>query len=360
MEPIEAIIDAFAIEGDLVKIKANKEGHINSTFISTFKSGDTIQKYTHQRVNNIVFPKPEQVMENIQRITSHIQQKQLHLADKEKRCLSLVPTKKGDWYAYDDQGQLWRTYRFIDEVQTYPFLDDETLAYRFGEAVGTFQNLLSDFPGKSVHTTIDKFHNMHWRYTQFREAIKEDRAGRLDQIEQEVSFYLDNEMRGCILTDALESGRVPIRVTHNDTKINNILFDEKSGEGICVIDLDTVMPGTILLDTGDILRNGAITAAEDEKDIEKVSCDEKIFVAMIKGYRSVADDFLTETEKELLAESGRATTQIMGVRFLTDYLNGDVYYNIERETHNLDRCRTQMALIKDMDRKWDLIMHQLS
>lgn len=359
MQAIEAIIKEFDIPGELVKIKANKEGHINSTFISTFKQGAVVQKYTHQKVNNIVFPKPERVMENIQRITSHIQQKVEPLANKEKRCLSLVPTRKGTWYAYDDQGNLWRTYRFVDEVNTYPFLDNETLAFRFGQAVGTFQMQLSDFPGESLHTTIEKFHDMHARYAQLRKAMKADPKGRLAQVEKEVAFYLENEMRGCVLTDALESEVIPIRVTHNDTKINNILFDVETGEGICVIDLDTVMPGTILFDTGDMLRTGSITAMEDERDLGKVSCDEKLFVAMIKGYRSKADAFLTEAEKRLLAESGRATTQIMGVRFLTDYLNGDIYYNIERETHNLDRCRTQMALILDMDRKWEMILKQL-
>ncbi len=355
MQEIETIIQEFSIPGTLVKLKANKEGHINSTYISTFSSDENEYKYTHQCVNNTVFPKPERVMENIQRITSHIQKKQRHLADRSKRCLSLVPTKKGKWYAYDEQGQLWRTYRFIDDVNTYPFLNDENLAYRFGEAVGTFQMQLSDFPGESLHTTIEKFHDMRWRYKQLREAIKNDKAGRLAKAEQEVSFYLENEQRGCILIDALHSRRVPIRVTHNDTKINNILFDAETGEGVCVIDLDTVMPGTILFDTGDMLRTGSITAAEDEQDLQNVRCDEKLFVAMIKGYRSVSDSFLTTTEKELLAESGRATTQIMGVRFLTDYLNGDVYYHTERENHNLDRSRTQMALIQDMDRKWEMI-----
>jgi Ser/Thr protein kinase RdoA (MazF antagonist) len=355
MQEIETIINKFAISGELVKIKANKEGHINSTFMSTFLCDGTTQKYTHQKVNNTVFPRPERVMENIQRITSHIQQKQRHLADRSKRCLSLVPTKEGRWYAYDDQGQLWRTYRFIDEVNTYPFLSDEKLAFRFAEAVGTFQRLLADFPSESLHTTIEKFHDMHWRYTQLRAAIKNDKAGRLAQVKEELSFYLENEQRGCLLIDALRSGRVPIRVTHNDTKINNILFDAETGEGVCVIDLDTVMPGTILFDTGDMLRTGSITAAEDEQDLQKVHCDEKLFAAMIKGYRSMADAFLTETEQELLAESGRATTQIMGVRFLTDYLNGDVYYHTERENHNLDRCRTQMALIQDMDGKWETI-----
>ncbi len=359
MQDIADIIALFAIEGELQNIKANKEGHINSTFISTFNHEGRRCKYTHQKLNDTVFSRPEEVMENIQRVTSHIQAKTAGLVDKDKRCLALVPTKEHQWYGYDEQGNLWRTYRFIDDVNTYPFLDDQHLAYRFGEAVGTFQNHLADFPADKLHTTIAKFHHMGHRYNQLRQAVSENKAGRLESVQAELQFFLDNEKRGMALTNALEAGQVPLRVTHNDTKINNILFDRTTGEGVCVIDLDTVMSGTILFDTGDMLRTGSITASEDEQDLAKVGCDHGLFIQMVKGYRSVADSFLTETERSLIAESGRATTQIMGVRFLTDFLNGDVYYHIERPSHNLDRARTQIALIEDMDRKWEFITNAL-
>jgi len=360
MQDIADIIGLFAIEGELEKVKANKEGHINSTFISTFKWNGNHDKYTHQKLNDAVFTRPEEVMDNIQRVTSHIQSKVAHLPDKDKRCLKLVQTKGHQWYAYDDEDNLWRTYHFIDGVNTYPFLDDRHLAYRFGEAVGTFQQHLSDFPADQLHTTIAKFHHMGNRYSQLRQAVSDNKAGRLDSVQAELEFFLENEERGMVLTNALEAGQVPLRVTHNDTKINNILFDQTSGEGVCVIDLDTVMSGTILFDTGDMLRTGSITASEDEQDLSKVKCDEELFIQMVKGYRSVADNFLTQSERSLIAESGRATTQIMGVRFLTDYLNGDVYYHIERPSHNLDRARTQIALMQDMDRKWKDIMDCLS
>ncbi len=360
MQDIADIIGLFAIEGELQKVKANKEGHINSTFISTFIHEGKQYKYTHQKLNDSVFTRPEEVMDNIQKVTSHIQGKIAHLTDKDKRCLQLVKTKQDAWYAYDEAGSLWRTYRFIDEVNTYPFLDDQHLAYRFGEAVGTFQHHLCDFPADKLHTTIAKFHHMGSRYNQLRQAIENDKAKRLQSVQAELQFFLENEERGMILTTALEEGRVPLRVTHNDTKISNILFDRTTGEGVCVIDLDTVMSGTILFDTGDMLRTGSITAGEDEQDLSKVGCDENLFIQMVKGYRSVADNFLTDTERQLIAESGRATTQIMGVRFLTDYLNGDVYYHIERPSHNLDRARTQIALMQDMDRKWESITGSLS
>lgn len=360
MQDIADIIDLFAIEGELKKTKANKEGHINSTFISTFEHEGRLYKYTHQKLNDAVFKRPEEVMQNIQKVTSHIQTKLILLPDKDKRCLKLVQTKQGGFYAYDDERNLWRTYRFIDGVNTYPFLDTADLAFRFGEAVGTFQKHLADFPADQLHTTIAKFHHMGSRYAQFRQAIAENKAGRLQEVGNEVQFFLDNEERGMVLTNALESKLVPLRVTHNDTKINNVLFDQSTGEGLCVIDLDTVMSGTILFDTGDMLRTGSITASEDEQDLAKVGCDADLFVQMVEGYRSVADSFLTDTERSLIAESGRATTQIMGVRFLTDYLNGDVYYHIEHSSHNLDRTRTQIALMKDMDRKWDHILAVLS
>jgi Ser/Thr protein kinase RdoA (MazF antagonist) len=359
MQDIADIIALFAIEGELKKVKANKEGHINSTFISTFEHEGTLHKYTHQKLNDAVFTRPEEVMQNIQKVTGHIQSKLEHLPDLDKRCLKLVQTKQGGFYAYDDEHSLWRTYHFIDGVNTYPFLDTADLAFRFGEAVGTFQKHLSDFPADQLHTTIAKFHHMGSRYSQLRQAIADNKAGRLHEVTDLVAFFFDNEERGMALTNALESKQVPLRVTHNDTKINNVLFDQNTGEGLCVIDLDTVMSGTILFDTGDMLRTGSITAGEDEQDLSKVGCDSNLFVQMVKGYRSVADSFLTDTEKSLIAESGRATTQIMGVRFLTDYLNGDVYYHIEHTSHNLDRTRTQIALMQDMDRKWEQITRDL-
>ncbi|MEA4860627.1 MAG: phosphotransferase [Sphaerochaeta sp.] len=357
MQDIHPVINSFAIEGELLSVKANKSGHINSTYIATFSDG---QKYTIQRVNRAVFPKPQAVMQNIHLITSHIQQKVAHLPDTNRRCLSLVPSKTGEHFSLDNDGELWRAYRYIDEVDVFPFLEDAELAYRFGEAVGTFQAYLADFPAAKLSTTIEKFHHMGHRYSQLKDAIHHNLSNRLSNVEAEVSYLLTEEKRGMVLTNALESGAVPLRVTHNDTKISNILFDKHTKEGLCMIDLDTVMGGTILFDTGDMLRTGCITASEDEQDLKKVHCDAALFTAMLEGYSAKAGSFLTETETLLLAESGRATTQIMAVRFLTDYLNGDVYYHIEHPTHNLDRARTQITLMQDMDRKWEGIMKALS
>ena len=361
-QSIFEIINKFDIKGILKDIQTNTEGHINTTFISTFMEKGTVKKYTHQLVNGTVFIHPEQVMENIVSVTSHIQQKlrEADAPDREQRCLSLIPTTEGIWYAKDGQKNLWRTYRYITGVRTFQFLEDTENAYRFGGAVGTFQKQLSDFDGRKLHVTIPNFHTMPVRYNQLEQAMDENRVGRLSSITKEISFLMENKSRGMVLSDALKSNTVPLRVTHNDTKMNNILFSDTTKEAMCIIDLDTVMGGTILFDTGDMIRTGATTAAEDEKDLSKVTFNLGFFKAMVEGYFEQANSFLTPYEKELVGESGRTITQIMAVRFLTDYLNGDVYYHIDRPEHNLDRARTQLTLIKDMDRQWKEITNCIS
>jgi hypothetical protein len=356
-EKVLKILGQFALEGKLVGIKGNTEGHINSTFISTYQKGNEITKYTHQMVNDAVFPHPQEVMENIQAVTSHIRTKLIKQgADHiDKRCLQLIPTKTGDFFTTDEDGKLWRTYRYIDGVKTFSVLSDARAAYLLGGAIGTFALQLSDFDGGKLHVTIPDFHDMGVRYRQLETAMRDNKAKRVDSVTEELEFLKKNQDRGKILTDELKRGKLPVRVTHNDTKMNNVLFDEVTGEAMCVIDLDTVMSGTCLFDTGDMVRTGTCTAAEDEQDLGKVHFDITLFHSLIRGYYEKAKAFLTEKERSLIAESGRNITQIMAVRFLTDYLNGDVYYHIDRPNHNLDRARNQIALIKDMDRQWKII-----
>ncbi|WP_320128455.1 aminoglycoside phosphotransferase family protein [uncultured Sphaerochaeta sp.] len=355
------IIGQFAIEGKLLGIKSNTEGHINSTFISTFQEGTSLRKYTHQLVNGVVFPHPEQVMENIQAITGHIQLKlRQQGADQiDKRCLQLIPTKTGNFFTKDSEGRLWRTYRYIDGVKTFSVLSDAMDAYLLGGAIGTFALQLSDFDGRKLHVTIPDFHDMHVRYEQLDAAIERDNAKRLASVLDEIGFLRENRSRGMLLIDELKNGKLPLRVTHNDTKMNNVLFSEQNGEALCVIDLDTVMSGTCLFDTGDMIRTGTCTAKEDETNLSKVHFNLSLFQSLVQGYYEKAKTFLTPAETNLIAESGRNITQIMAVRFLTDYLNGDIYYHIDRPSHNLDRTRTQIALIKDMDRQWEDVQKSL-
>lgn len=352
---LRLVISQFAIEGTLTSLKANKEGHINSTFISTFVENGSIRKYTHQRINNYVFKKPLEVMENISAVTEHIRSKLIgNYDDIDLRSLRVVKTRDGKLAHIDKEGGYWRTYHYVDHVRTFSTIKDAPQAYLLGEAIGNFQLQLADFDGKSLHETIPHFHDMGLRYQQLEEAVALNHQNRLELVGPELEFLRENRERGLILWEGMKSGKLPTRVTHNDTKINNVLFKPDGSEALCIIDLDTVMPGTILFDTGDMIRTATTTGEEDATDLSTVTCDEKLHKALIEGYLSKAD-FLTDLERELIVESGRNITQIMAVRFLTDFLNGDKYYTIERELHNLDRARTQMKLIRDMDAKWDVL-----
>lgn len=343
----------FRLPGSVKSVSQTKVGHINQTYFSECVDGEETYRFTHQRINTQVFKNPKQMMENIYRVTTHIQNKlRLEYEDISQRCLEVIPTIDGSLIYEDFEGGVWRTYRYIDRVKTIQTVTREEEAFLLGEAVGTFQTQLSDFSGSDLHVTIKDFHDMRVRYAQLEEAVRMDRVGRVSGVSKELEFLYSNKERGCIISDLLNADRLPLRVTHNDTKISNVLFSEAMNEGLCIIDLDTVMPGTILFDTGDMIRSATTSAAEDESDLSLVRFNTAFYDALLAGYRSRAD-FLTNEEQALLKESGRAITQIMAVRFFTDYLNGDIYYRIDRPTHNIDRARNQIALIKDMDRKWD-------
>lgn len=351
------VISQFAIYGDLVSCKPLGNGHINSTFRSTFNQGGTQVRYTHQRINKEVFKQPDQVVANIAAVTDFLREsyRREGLEDISRRTLTLVPCKDGKLFYLDPAGNYWRTYLFVEHVTTYEILDSTSLAEQLGRTVGEFQNRLASYKGPRLHDTIPRFHDMHLRYQQLDQAIASDPKGRVASVQAELAFLMQNRQRGMVLSDGLASGQLREGITHNDTKLNNILFDQETGAALCVIDLDTVMPGTVLFDTGDMIRTATNTAAEDERDLSKVTFNFNVFRALISGYYSQAGTFLTNYETKLLPESGRAITQIMAVRMLTDYINGDVYYHIDYPDHNLVRARTQIALMKSMDSQWDLI-----
>ncbi len=370
------IFKRFAIYGDLVSFKPFGGGHINGTYLSVWNQAGTQVRYTHQRINRRVFQNPAAVIENIRRITEHIAAKLIAEAEPaatiatqptpqpgtaavpvSRQVLTLIPAKDGRYFYIDPAGEYWRTYLFIEDAVTYERMESSALARKAGAAIGAFQRQLSDYRGPALHETIPDFHNMHSRYDQLDHAVAHDVAGRLAEVRAELAFLEANRARGMILSDGLARGTLPRGITHNDTKLNNILFDAATGNALCIIDLDTVMPGTVLFDTGDLIRTAANTACEDEPDLSKVRFDTSLFAALIDGYLSTASSFLTPAEKSLIAESGRVLTQIMAVRFLTDYLNGDRYYKISRPTHNLDRARSQIALIRSMDSQWERILH---
>ena len=351
----ESVIHQFAIYGELEGVQAFGSGHINDTYRSVWNQAGTQARYTHQRINDQVFAKPDEVMENIQRVTHHIAGKLIRsgAADRSRRVLTIIPSRDGKLWARDIDGGWWRTYLFIEKSHTLEFATSPGQARFLGKSIAAFQRQLADLGGNRLHESIPGFHDIEKRYLHFYDALSKNCRNRAKDVQPEIAFMKKNEERGAVLIQALKNGSIPERICHNDTKINNILIDNESSQALCVIDLDTVMPGTSLFDAGDLIRTVAAAAAEDEQDLSKVEFDLTFFEALLDGYLSEAVKFLEASELALLCESGRSITHIMALRFLTDYLEGDRYYSIARPDHNLDRCRTQIALINSMDEKWE-------
>ena len=345
------IIQAFGIKGDLVDIKQNTDGHINSTFVSVFDNDGKIEKYTHQRINKDVFPSPEKVMDNIVKVTDYIS-KQIDSKDKERLVLKVINALDKRPYYVDQKGEYWRCYRYIDNAVAFSKCTSLMLAKNLAIAIGDFHLKLSGFDGSLLFPSIKDFHNMVMRYDALSKAVEQDRMARAKGVRYELGFLFDNMQRGEKIWKDYENGLLPNRVTHNDTKINNVLFDKDSMKHLAVIDLDTIMPGTILFDIWDMIRTSCNSADEDERNLGKVEFNVSIYEALIYGYLSKTGRFLKEPELSGILESGRMMTQIMAVRFLTDYLDGDRYYRISYPEHNLIRARNQIKLISSMDKIW--------
>jgi hypothetical protein len=347
-------IQQFALYGEFEIAETFGAGHINSTFRSRWNQAGTQLRYIHQRINEKVFAHPDQVMENIERVTRHIAATLSRSGGKDlsRRVLTLVPSRDGKPWVRDREGGWWRTYLFIEGTHSLELINSAGEARVLGKSIGQFQKQLADLGGARLHETIPGFHDMEQRYRRFYEALDRDVCNRAREVAPEIAFMKANEERGAILFRALRDGTIPERICHNDTKINNILIDDDDNQVRCVVDLDTVMPGTSLFDLGDLIRTVATRAEEDERDLSKVTFDPAFFEALLDGYVSEAAEFLQGPEWELLTESGRNITQIMALRFLTDYLEGDLYYQTARPGHNLDRCQNQIALIRSMDTQW--------
>ncbi len=344
----------FSLDGTFTGYEKINNGHVNSTFTLIFEENGKTKKYVLQKVNTEAFKKPQELMANIVAVTSHIRKKneEMNIPWTDRGTLTFLPCKDGKYFFFDDKNQCWRLYDFVDDVYTCNTIEDEQVFCNAGVAFGDFQKILSDFDGSTLFETIENFHNTVSRFENLKKAIEENRSGRLDTVKDEIEFALSHEEETHILVDLIDEGKLPLRVTHNDTKLNNILFDNISNKGICIIDLDTVMPGLSLYDFGDSIRFGANTATEDEKDLSKVTLSLSLYEAYVKGYLGSAKDALTDLEKELLPMGAKMMTYECGIRFLTDYLNGDIYFHVNYPEHNLDRCRTQFELVKDMERKW--------
>ncbi len=323
-------------------------GHINSTF----RVGEPPQ-YILQKINTNVFTDPDGLMENVTAVTEHLRKKiAAEGGDPDRETLTFLPTATGAYYYRAENGECWRVYRFVGDSHVYEAATPELFA-QSAKAFGHFQKLLSDFPADRLHETIPRFHDTGARLEQLREAIAKNKSGRADEVGSEIEFAFARAGEADTIVSALQTGKIPLRVTHNDTKLNNVLFDDRTNRALCVIDLDTVMPGSLLYDYGDALRFGASTAAEDETDLEKVRFDFDLFRAYTNAYLEALSGSITEREIALLPTGAKLITLECGMRFLADYINGDVYFRIHREKQNLDRARTQFKLVADMESKWD-------
>ena len=347
----DSIAREFSLSGDVVTATPYGSGHINDTYKVDVKSAVGPSRFVLQRINHHVFRRPDELMANVERVCAHAYAKLKHAGapDAERRTLRLIPTKSGRAWHIDASGNRWRCYHFIEGATGHDVVRSPEQAYAAAKSFGAFQSLLADLPGGRLHETIPDFHHTPSRFARFQRALAQDAHGRAALAVPEIAFALARAHEVGVVVDALRDGTLPERVTHNDTKLNNVLLDDITQEGVCVIDLDTVMPGSVLYDFGDLVRTSTSPAAEDETDLSKVRMQFPMFEALVKGYLASAGGFLTPKEKELLPFAGKLITFEIGLRFLTDWLEGDTYFKIKRPTHNLDRARTQFKLVESIE-----------
>ncbi len=351
---MEEVLGQYSYLGELKEAGAYGNGHINRTYLLKYEKADGgMRRVILQGINREVFQNPEELMENVVSVTEYLREKIVKKGgDPDRETLSVFPTGDGMYYYVDSQENYWRAYAFIEGASCYDQPKSQEDFYQSALAFGNFQYLLSDFPAEMLHETIPQFHDTGKRLNDFKEAVQKDVCGRAAQVQDEIAFVLERESDAKVFGEMLAKQELPLRVTHNDTKLNNIMIDNETRKGICVIDLDTVMPGLAAYDYGDSIRFGANTAAEDETDLTKVSCDLELFRVYTRGFLEGCRGALTKREVETLPLGAKVMTYECGMRFLTDYLEGDHYFKISREGQNLDRARTQFKMVEDMEKKW--------
>ncbi len=348
---LSEIAGHFRFDGALDQVERLHSGHINDSYAASFRaaSGQT-RRYLLQRINRHVFRSPARLMENIEAITEHIRARVLAAGgDPDREALTLVRTVDGAVLHRTPDGDYWRAALFIEGARTYEVPASPEHVTSAGRAFGAFQSMVSNFPAQDLHETIPDFHHTPKRIDALRDAVRRDPLNRVRSAQAEIAFSMDRSASASRLLDLQAAGALPLRVTHNDTKFDNVLIDDATGQGLCVIDLDTVMPGLSLYDFGDAVRSTATTAAEDEPDLSQVTLDLDLFERLAAGYLEVTGGLLTAAEIDLLPFGAWLMTFECGIRFLTDHLNGDRYFRIARQGHNLDRCRTQFKLAGDME-----------
>ena len=344
----------YELPGELVDIQPLGNGLINKTYQITHTQENKEKQYVLQAINHHIFPNVRGLMENIEKVTSYLREKyQAEGRDASRETLRVIRTKEGHLTANLDNGSYWRIYDSVENSYSLDKVENPQQFYITAKAFGRFAYDLNDFDASQLVEVIPQFHDTRNRYRQLEEAIRENRVGRVKEVQAEIDFIQNRKADCFLLYDLLDEGVLPLRVTHNDTKLNNIMFDSQTKEPLCIVDLDTVMPGLVLFDFGDSIRFGANDCAEDEPDLSKVNFDFDLYETYVKGFIEGTNGILTEAELEYLPWGARVITLEQGIRFLTDYINGDVYYQTTRSGQNLDRARTQLKLVQDMENVWD-------
>ena len=356
---IDKIIKMFNLNGELINVSEINSGIINNTYVAEFKEKDgNIKRYLIQRINTTVFTQPFKLMKNIENVTTYLRKEQMKEGDKEHQILEIIRTKDGKNLGYiEENGErsYYRVYDFIENAISYNHADDAKIVYNAGKAFGNFQRLLRNFPMVKLYETIPNFHNTPKRYNDLINDVILDPEGRVDEVTKEIIFLLTRRDDYGEITEKLGTEDVPIRVTHNDTKVSNVMMNKQNGDYLAVIDLDTVMPGSMLYDYGDGIRSIAITAPESEKDLSKVDINLEYFKSFTDGYLSEMAPYITDSELSLMGESIRIITLELAIRFLDDYINGDAYFKTRYKKHNLDRARNQMKLAQKIEEKMEYI-----
>jgi len=347
------IISNFRIYGDFLGARHYGSGHINTTFKITMNQAGTEVAYILQRINTNIFKDPIGLLNNIELVTNHQKKYYSESSESSRNSLTLLKTWENQSYFLDDKGIYWRVYLFISDAVTHQKMKNAKIAFQTGNSFGLFQKSIMDLEPKNLSVTIPNFHNTIKRFDFFEQSVNENKSGRIKDISEEIDFLVHRKNKASLLLDMLKNKEIPERIVHNDTKLNNIMFDKHTDKPVCVIDLDTVMPGVLAYDFGDMVRIGASSAIEDETNLEKVYINYDYFEALLDGYISATKDYITNNEIVSLLYGCYVILYEMALRFLSDHINGDIYFSIHRENHNLDRTRNQIHLLKSLENNWD-------
>lgn len=344
-----------------VSYKAISKGHINTTYVLYFDYGNKVKRYLLQEINTNVFKEPEKLMNNINLVSKHCEKK-LKEYDKnyKNKTLRIYPSKENKSYVILSDNSCWRVYHYVENSVTHDISNDKVIFYQAGQIIGNFQNLLSDFDSSNLYEVIKDFHNTIKRYDFFIKTLENVDKNIINKCQKEISFFIKNKEIACLIQSLIDQKKLPLRVTHNDTKLNNLMFEYKTNQGMCLVDLDTVMPGCICYDYGDFIRSACNCADEDEKDLSKVVFQTDNCLSFTKGYLEKVKKTITPLEVDNLINGAIVMTYECGIRFLTDYLNGNTYFKIDYEDHNLIRCKTQIHLCKQLIQNKEFLENKIS